>query len=401
MSLIGGLPPASLSVPREDMKKQLHSPDIADWLRLIRADGIGPVTFARLIDHFGSVRNALAASVRELTRIEGIGATTAERIARTRRRFDPDPELRLADSLGVRLIHLQDPRYPPALKAIPDPPPVLYVRGDFARSDSLAVAIVGSRRCSLYGQEQASRLAHFLAAAGFTIVSGLARGIDAAAHQGALAAGGRTIAVQGCGLANVFPPEHKRLFQMIAETGACISELPLQAEPLAEHFPPRNRIIAALSLGTVVIEAGFNSGALITARAALDYNREVMAVPGKVDSPLSRGCHQLLKQGAVLVESAADVTEALGCITSRLTDHVADAETRAAENTDAPLFDAADLNLDPAESAVHQSLGKEPLHVDELIAATNLPAGRVNAALISLRLKGLIKQLPGNLYVKK
>jgi DNA processing protein len=278
---------------------------------------------------------------------------------------------------------------------------VLYVRGTLSRRDSLAVAIVGSRRCSLYGQEQASRLAHFLAAAGFTIISGMARGIDTAAHQGALSAGGRTIAVQGCGLANIFPPENGKLSDLIAASGARISELPLQAEPLAEHFPPRNRIIAGLSLGTIVIEAPRNSGALITARAALEYNREVMAVPGKIDSPLSRGAHQLIKQGAMLVDSVEDVTEALGCIGQQLTSHVTASAAHARETIEAPLFDAGRFNLNDAEKTIYDCLGTEPFHIDQIIAETGLAAGQVNAGLISLCLKTLVKQVPGSLYLKR
>ncbi|MHC4753390.1 MAG: DNA-processing protein DprA, partial [Planctomycetota bacterium] len=279
-------------------KTQPNSVDIEKWLKLIRAEGVGPTTFAKLIKHFGSADIVLGASVRELTKIEGIGFKTAERIAATRDKFDPAGELELARKLGIWIIDLDDNRYPPALKRIYDPPPVLYIKGSLTRQDNLSISIVGSRQCSLYGQEQSSRLAHFLSSAGFTICSGMARGIDTSAHQGALSAGGRTIAVQGCGLANVFPPENKKLFELIAESGACMSELPLEYEPLPENFPPRNRIIAGLSLGTIVVEAGLRSGALITARAALDYNREVMAVPGKIDSPLSKGAHQLIKQGA-------------------------------------------------------------------------------------------------------
>jgi len=295
---------------------------------------------------------------------------------------------------------MEDARYPTVLKQIYDPPPVLYVRGTLGREDNLGIAIVGSRRCSLYGQEQASRLAHLLAAGGFTIVSGLARGIDSAAHQGALAAGGRTLAVQGCGLAQAYPPENKKLFELISGSGACLSELPLQYEPLAENFPTRNRIIAGLSLGTIVIEAGLRSGALITAKTALDSNREVMAVPGKVDSPLSKGPHRLLKEGARLIESVEDVMEALGYVGDQLKEHTAVASRRAVENVETPLFDATRLKLKGSEQAIYDSLGTEPLHVDQIIAETNLPPGAVNAGVMSLRLKGLIKQLPGNLFIR-
>jgi len=382
------------------IKSEPNSADIEKWLKLIRADGVGPTTFSKLIKHFGSADRALDASVSELAKIDGIGYKTAEQIAVTRDKFDTTHELELAEKLGIWIINLQDKRYPPVLKQIYDPPPVLYIKGNLSRRDNLAISIVGTRRCSLYGQEQASRLAHFLGSAGFTIISGMARGIDTAAHQGALAAKGRTIAVQGCGLANIFPPENKRLFQLIAESGACISELPLEYEPLSENFPPRNRIIAGLSLGTIIIEAPLRSGALITARAALENNREVMAVPGKIDSPLSRGAHQLIKQGAKLVESIEDVMEALGYVGEQLRAHAAAATAEASKKIETPLFDASQFNLSESEKTIYDSLSKEPLHVDQIIAETNLPPGTINAGLISLRLKGLIKQLPGNLFLR-
>ncbi len=381
-------------------KTQQHSIDIEKWLKLIRADNVGPTTFGKLINDFGSVDRALGASVSELGKIDGVGFKTAEQIAATRNKFDTTAELELAEKLGVWIIHLDDKRYPPVLKQIYDPPPVLYIKGSLTRQDNLCISIVGSRRCSLYGQEQSSRLAHFLSSAGFTICSGMARGIDTAAHQGALSAGGRTIAVQGCGLANIFPPENKKLFELIAESGACISELPLQYEPLSENFPPRNRIIAGLSLGTIVVEAGLRSGALITARAALDNNREVMAVPGKIDSPLNKGAHQLIKQGAKLIESIEDVMEALGYIGKQLQSHAATAAAKASEKVETPLFDVSQLNLSDSERTIYDCLDKEPLHVDQLITETDLAPGNINAGLISLRLKGLIKQLPGNLFLK-
>jgi DNA processing protein len=382
-------------------KPQPNSVDIEKWLGLIRADSVGPTTFAKLINHFDSVERALGASVGELTKIDGIGFKTAEQIAKTRNKFDATAELELADELGVWLIHLDDERYPPVLKRIYAPPPVLYIKGSLTRADNLAIAIVGSRRCSLYGQEQSSRFAHFLSSAGFTIVSGMARGIDTAAHQGALSAGGRTIAVQGCGLGNIFPPENKKLFELIAESGACISELPLQYEPMPENFPPRNRIIAGLSLGTIVIEAAPNSGAMITAEAAMENNRDVMAVPGKIDSPLSKGPHRLIKQGAKLIESIEDIMETLGCIGEQLHEHVAEATIKASEKVETPLFDVGQLKLADDEKTIYDCLSKEPLHIDQLITETDLAAGSINAGLISLRLKGLIKQLPGSLFLKK
>ncbi len=381
-------------------KTQQHSVDIEKWLKLIRAESVGPTTFGKLISRFDSVDSALGASVSELTKIDGVDFKTAEQIAATRNKFDTTTELELAEKLDVWIIHLEDKRYPPVLKQIYDPPPILYIKGSLTRQDSLCISIVGSRRCSLYGQEQSSRLAHFLSSAGFTICSGMARGIDTAAHQGALSANGRTIAVQGCGLAKIYPPENKKLFELIAESGACISELPLHYEPLPVNFPPRNRIIAGLSLGTIVIEAGLRSGALITARAAMDNNREVMAVPGKIDSPLSKGTHQLIKQGAKLIESVEDVMEALGYIGQQLQDHVTAATAKASEKIETSLFDVSRLNLTDSEKKIYDHLDKEPSHIDQIIMETNLPPGIINAGLISLRLKGLIKQLPGNLFLK-
>ncbi|MFA5240336.1 MAG: DNA-processing protein DprA [Phycisphaerae bacterium] len=381
-------------------KLRQNSVDIEKWLKLKGADNVGAVTFAKLIKHFGSPDRALGASVSELTKVDGIGFKTAERIAATRDKFDVDAELELAEELGVWIINFDDQRYPPLLKQIYDPPAVLYIKGSLTDADNLAISIVGSRRCSLYGQEQSSRFAHFLSSAGFTICSGMARGIDTAAHTGALSAGGRTIAVQGCGLANIFPPENEKLFELIASSGACVSELPLRCEPLAENFPPRNRIIAGLSLGTIVIEAAPKSGALITATAAMESNREVMAVPGKIDSPLSKGAHLLIKQGAKLIESVEDVMEALGYIGERLKGCATAAAAEASEAIEKPLFDISQLNLSVDERTIYDCLTKEPLHIEQIIAGTNLAPGGINAGLISLRLKGLIKQLPGSLFLR-
>lgn len=336
----------------------------------------------------------------ELQTIEGVGSITAQRIFATRNNFDSQKELDLADRLGVKLITMQDRRYPAALRSIYDPPPVLYVKGDFDRSDALAVAIVGSRRCSTYGSEQSSRFAHLLASAGFTIVSGMARGIDTAAHRGALSAKGRTIAVQGCGLNRIFPPENDKLFNLIGDSGACISELPLTYEPLSENFPARNRIIAALSLATIVVEASARSGALLTVEAAISYNREVMAIPGRIDTPQNAGSHRIIKQGAKLIDSIEDVMETLGNIGAQIKPHVTAAAVKAKEKVEMPLFDTARLKLTPPEKTIYDSLDSQPMHVDEIITKTKLQPGQVNAALISLRLKAIIRQLPGNLFTK-
>lgn len=379
---------------------QGDSRDIEKWLKLIRADGVGPVAFARLLEHFGSVDRALGASVSELAKVDGIGFKTAERIASTRDKFNAAKELSRAAKLGVWLLTSEDERFPVVLKRIYDPPPVLYVQGDLVREDNLAMAIVGSRRCSHYGREQSSRFAHVLASSGFTICSGMARGIDTAAHLGAIAAEGRTIAVMGCGLARTYPPENAKLREQISERGACISELPLDFEPLSENFPPRNRIIAGLGLGTIVIEAALRSGALITARAALEYNREVMAVPGKIDSPLSAGTHKLLKEGARLIDSVEDVMDAMGYIGEQLESHVSEAAAEATERAEMPLFDTGELKLSTDEKEVYDALDKDPKHLEQIIAETNLQAGRVSAAAISLRLKALIKQLPGSMFVR-
>lgn len=382
-------------------KKQAHSPDIEKWIRLIRADNVGATTFAKLINHFGTIDRALVASANELTRIDGIGPKSAEKITRSRNEFDTSAELRLADKLGVWIINLDDPRYPPTLKRIYDSPPVLYIKGTLTQADNLGIAIVGSRRPSYYGREQAGKFAHLLSAAGFTICSGMARGIDTVAHQGALSAKGRTFAVMGCGLANVFPPENKKLFELISESGACISELPLEYEPIAENFPPRNRIIAGLSLGTIVIEAGLRSGSLITARLAMENNREVMAVPGRIDSPLSKGTHELIKHGAALIETVEDVTEALGHMGQQLQGHVTEKAEQANKLIETPLFDVGMLKLSDEEKEIYDCLDKEPIHLEQLIAEADIAPGSINAALISLRLKGLIKQLPGSMFLKK
>jgi DNA processing protein len=287
-------------------------------LRLTLTPGLGPRRTASLVEMFGSATAALSASPAEMRRVRGIGEATAAKIARGLRESMPlaEREIEQAERLGAAIVGIGEPGYPPLLAQIPDPPAVLYILGELRpqAEDRYPAAIVGSRACTSYGIEQAERFAGVLAGSGVTVVSGGARGIDSAAHRGAMRSGGRTIAVLGCGLAHRYPPENASLFEEIIDgRGALVSELPTGVSPIAENFPARNRIISGLALGVVVIEAARGSGALITARTAVEeQGREVLAVPGRVDSPASEGTHALLQSGgAALAVSPGDVLELL------------------------------------------------------------------------------------------
>jgi DNA processing protein len=270
-------------------------------LRLSLAPGVGPILMRRLEQELGGVAAVCSASAEKLSRVEGIGLKKADMIRRGIDEADVERELGFVEQFGARLVAIDDQEYPSLLRHIPDPPPLLYLRGELDRADAVALAIVGARQCTVYGREQADRLAGLCAQAGLTIVSGGARGIDTAAHRAALRVGGRTIAVLGCGLAHCYPPENGPLFdEVTADRGAVISEMPMQAPPIAENFPRRNRIISGLSLGVLVVEASARSGALITARLATEeHHREVMALPGRVDSSASSGCHKIIREGWV------------------------------------------------------------------------------------------------------
>lgn len=393
-------------------------PELRDLLQLTLTPGLGPVLIARLLQAFGSPAAVLGASAQELERVRGIGSGKSVLIVRGFREAaaSVQAEVELADTLGIQLIGRAAAAYPPLLATIPDPPPLLYVRGELraADLDRYPIAIVGSRACTAYGIEQAERFGGVLAGAGLTIVSGGARGIDTAAHRGALRAGGRTVAVLGCGLARCYPPENADLFSRIATgtegggdqgRGAVISELPLQTPPTAENFPGRNRIISGLSLGVVVIEASKRSGSLITARqAAEEHGREVMALPGRVDSPSSEGSHELIKQGgAALVTEPGDVLAILetparhhfgGSHASRYADPGREPDPlfhpRGAEPAgDAPpahrVPEGAGL-LTPPQQSILSALS-DPLTLDELARATGMAPAALRAEVTILEIQ--------------
>lgn len=368
------------------------SPRALQYLRLSMVEGIGPILSARLVQHFGGIDAIWDARPAALRQVRGISDAIAPRLVQS----DPaaaQTEAELAARAGVRILCIEDPDYPVTLKNIPDPPPILYVQGTLDPADSVALAIVGSRHCSTYGREQAERFAALAAEAGFTIVSGLARGIDAAAHRGALIAGGRTLAVIGCGLSHLYPPDHRELADKVVARGALISEFAMGVPPDEHNFPRRNRIIAGLSLGTLVIEAPARSGALITARLASEYNREVFALPGRVDTAYSAGVHALIREGAAkLVTNLPDILDELGDVGRVLS-------TPAATANESPA-PATPARVDEYEQQLLDQLGADPVSLETLTAVTGLPPARVAAAITSLQLKGLARRQPGDVYVK-
>jgi DNA processing protein len=300
------------------MAETLFAPELVDSLRLSLVSGVGPLLRKALLDRFSSPAAVLAAAKDELQCVDGIGPKIAARIVAARDEIDAEAELQLAAENGIDVLTDTDSDYPRLLKQIHDPPGVLFRSGEGLAQDELAVAIVGTRHATRYGLAQAERLAGSLARTGFTVVSGLARGIDAAAHRGALAAGGRTIAVLASGILEIYPPEHEKLADEVAASGYLVSEAPPRMVPLSGAFPQRNRVISGLCVGTIVVEAPDRSGALITARHAYEQGREVFAVPGPVDSRMSRGCHALIKDGAKLVETIDDVLAELGPLAEKI-----------------------------------------------------------------------------------
>jgi len=365
-------------------------------IALNRVPGIGAVTVRRMQEAFGSVAAILDASERDLSRVYGVGPDRAADFHRAFRDARADDELARAERLNVRLVTWADTAYPPLLKQIADPSLVLYVAGDPAALAGPAVAVVGTRQASVYGRETARKFGFQLASAGYVVVSGLARGIDTEAHRGALQAGGRTVAVLGGALDCIFPRENDGLArEMAAAGGAVVSEYPFGRQPDRQTFPMRNRIVSGLSRGVVVIEAPLNSGALITVGQALDQNRTVMAVPGRVDSPNAAGCHRLLREGARLVTCAEHVVEELQEMFPRL----ARKGGEVPEPTAAARADEARMPQPPLADDERRLVGflDEERHVDFLIRSSGLAAGRVNALLVGLQLRRLVDLLPGGM----
>jgi DNA processing protein len=353
-------------------------------LQLYLVNGVGPRTWVQLMERFGGPEAVLAANSSQLQEVPGVGPKLAAAILAARNTGPAEREMARCREFQVQLLQRGRDGYPTWLGEIPDPPPLLYAKGDFAARDKIAIAIVGSRRCTLYGQQQAERLAGQLARAGVTIVSGLARGIDGVAHRGALTAGGRTIAVLATGVVDVYPPEHEDLAKEIAKHGVVVSESPLSQAPTPGMFPQRNRIISGLSLGVIIIEAARNSGALYTARHAMEQNREVFAVPGRIDSLASEGCHDLIRDGATLVRNVDDILQSLGPLSTP-------AKTSPTEVVHAPR----ELLLNDQEKLILNTVTAEPQHIDEIVRAVNQEPSRVLQTLTILEMKRLVKRLPG------
>lgn len=358
---------------------------------------IGFIRFSNLIKRFGNIKNIFTATQAELEEVENIGPKISSEILKCEKEEILKRGSKLIDKYGVKVISYFDKEYPENLKQIYDPPIILYVKRNILLEDKFAIAIVGSRNASRYGIATAERLGYELASRGVTIVSGLARGIDAAGHRGALKAKGRTIAVLGSGLAEVYPPEHKELSDEIAKNGAVVSEFPMEVAPLKDNFPRRNRIISGLSLGVVVVEAAKNSGALITADFALEQGRELYAVPGQARAVTSYGTNMLIRQGAKLVETADDMLDELKDVIKGQLGLKVNVERK----DDLDVLKTATRNLDESEHKVLKAVKDEPTFIDEIVDVSDLSASEILGCLTKLELKGLIEQLPGKTYIKK
>jgi DNA processing protein len=362
--------------------------NILPWFTLKSVPGIGNYLFKRLYDCFKTPQAALQASYEELAKVEGMTPRLVKAVKNhslpNRAKWDYD----LVMKKGFQIVTLADPEYPPLLLQIPDPPPFLYVYGSMGNT-AKSIAVVGSRNPTRYGISITRHICSDLASAEITVISGMARGIDSAAHEGALLGKGKTIAVLGSGLEKIYPAENLKLFHKIAENGAVISEFPLLTEPEGHNFPIRNRVISGISLGTVVVEASNKSGSLITARLAADQNREVFAVPGSIQSFKSIGTHALIKQGAKLVEHSKDILEELSHVIQPPSENLS--PVHSAKTQKLP-------RLSTEESTVFESLEPYPIHIDDLARKLALESGKLSSLLLKLELKGIVRQSPGKFF---
>jgi DNA processing protein len=361
--------------------------DCAPWLAFGRIKGLGGATFKKIMARFADPAAAFRASAAELAEIEGLHRDLIESIVNFAEWVEIEREIQRARAAGITMIPFSDTAYPVGLRTIADPPPLIYVKGEIRDGDEKAIAIVGSRSASNYGRRVARDLAQGLAALGFIVVSGMARGIDGTSHESAIQAGGRTIAVLGSGVDRVYPPEHAMLYRQISESGAVISELPMGARPSAFNFPARNRLISGLSLGVVVVEATEKSGSLITASLAVEQGREVFAVPGEAGASRSRGAHRLIRQGAKLVETVNDIIEEIAPQLGK----------RGGEIVQPPRRTLPE-NAGSATHKVFALLEGNSLQVDEVIEQSGLPAPEVLQILLDLELQGFVCQTPGKIY---
>ena len=371
------------------------------YVQLNLIPDIGSTQWRRLLDAFGEVEHIHHASAQDLQQLGGVTPRLARRIVdgiRDKRSLDND--LNCAQRAGVAIVTLADSAYPRLLRLIPDPPLALYVKGSL-ESQAPAIAMVGSRQASVYGVQCAQQLAAELAARGLTVISGLARGVDAWAHRGALRTG-RTWAVLGCGLGRVYPPEHEPLAADIVERGALISEYPMQTAPLPRHFPRRNRLISGLAFGVVVVEAGPRSGALITVDCALEQGREVFAVPGPITTATSQGTNRLLQQGAKLITSVDDILEDMGSVAGLLRQAGLPDQVESMQGKAKPAAEATNpVELPENQRRVFQCLrADEPALIDVIVADSGLAVAQVSSALIELELRRLVRQLPGQQFLR-
>lgn len=430
--------------PSADEFREYSPGEIADDILLSTVDGVGPLTAERLIERFGSAGEALRAPIGELMGVEKVGENLAQKIASARETTNVDAIVRFCEENGIDVLTLRDSRYPQRLREIAKPPRILYVRGELKPEDYRAISVVGTRSATTYGRKQTVQLVRKLVEAGFTIVSGLALGIDGYAHRAALDAHGRTIAVLGGGVARIYPREHEDLAARVMNSGAIMSEYHPLTTPLSGNFPARNRIVSGLSIGTLVVESGKRGGSMITARFAAEQNRELFAVPGPVDSAVSQGCHELIRDGAIIVETVEDIlyslpsyeiksmilddfqrdgdefAEGTAGISERSVASIARAPKKSAkgrsknkrggkDDEERPLLTSPAVPserpplppLNDLERQIVEFVGDQTVALDDVIRAVKLPASSVLGAVTALEFKQVLRRCEGGAVARR